>query len=385
MGGSFNPIHRRHMQIAAHALEELQLDSVIFIPNGNPPHKQQELADAKHRFEMTRLAVIPYEKFTISDIEVTRNGVIYTVDTLKLLRRGMPDAEFICLIGEDTMSDLEHWRKPDEVFTLCIFAVCPRSSQNAETSPVAETLRAMGARLRFLSLKPADVSSSDIRRRIASGERADELLTPEVYEYIRIAGLYGCQPLPGVTQKAYNMLKADLSDARLLHSLSVARTANHLARMHGLDIDACELAGLLHDCAKCMSLGALQTIARDNRLKLTDVELQSNGLLHGPAGAVVAETKYGVHNPEILNAIAIHTTGRAGMSAFDMALFLADKIEPYRSDIPALDALRALADQDLYKATYQMLINSKTHVSQTNRPLHPATDQTIQWVRDRIR
>jgi predicted HD superfamily hydrolase involved in NAD metabolism len=181
------------------------------------------------------------------------------------------------------------------------------------------------------------------------------------------------------------MLKEDLSDDRLLHSMAAARTANRLAQIHGLDIDACELAGLLHDCAKCMDLQTLQQIARDHHLKLSDVEMQSNGLLHGPVSAVIAGTKYGIRNPEILTAISSHTTGYAGMTAFDMAIFLADKIEPYRHDIPALDAIRALADVDLLKATYQMLLYSRAHIVQTKKPLHPATDQTIQWVHDRIR
>ncbi|MBN1777491.1 MAG: nicotinate (nicotinamide) nucleotide adenylyltransferase [Clostridiales bacterium] len=385
MGGSFNPIHRRHLQIAACALEELSLDRILFIPNGNPPHKQRELADAGHRLEMTRLAVIPYDKFTVSDIEITRSGVIYTVDTLHLLRREFPDADFVCLIGEDTMLELEHWRKPEEVFRLCSFAVCMRSGQTAETQSIAEALRARGAKLRFLSLAPVAVSASDIRRRIAMGENVDTMLTPEVYEYIRVTGLYGCPLLSENSQIAYEMLRENLSDERLLHSMAAARTANRLAKIHGLNAGDCELAGLLHDCAKCMDLKTLQQLAREHRLKLTDVELQSNGLLHGPVGAVIAETEYGIRKPEILSAIAAHTTGCAGMSEFDMVIFLADKIEPYRNDIPALDEIRALADMDLYEASYHMLMNSKAHVIQTHRPLHPATDQTIRWMRDRIR
>ena len=385
MGGSFNPIHRRHLQIAQRAVEEFKLDRVLFIPNGNPPHKQLELADALHRYEMTRLAVIPYKKFTVSDIEITRSGVVYTVDTLALLRREYQDAELICLIGEDTLYELSHWRQPLEVFKQCSFGVCLRSAEIARAEAEAETLRTQGAQLRFLSLEPIDISSSDIRRRLAEGEPVDTLLTPEVSEYIRIAGLYGCPPLANDALHHYRLLNENLSDGRLVHSLSAALTARRLADVHALNANACELAGLLHDCAKCMDLKTLWQIARDHQLKLLDVEMRSNGLIHGPVGAVIAREKYGIRDPEILGAIAAHTTGYAGMSAFDMAIFLADKIEPYRHDIPALDEIRALAETDLLKASYQMLLQSKAHLVQTKRDIHPDTDKTIQWVLESIR
>lgn len=385
MGGSFNPIHRRHLQIAERALSEMKLDHVLFIPNGNPPHKQRELADAAHRYEMTRLAVIPYKKFTASDIEITREGVIYTVDTLKLLHADDPDAEFICLIGEDTMEDLLHWRQPQEVFSLCSFAVCRRGSESPETLPIVDALRLQGAQLSFLSLAPEELSASEVRNRIQAGGNVDALITPEVYEYIRLNGLYGCPPLPGANVQTYTRLRDSLSDARLLHSLSVAKTAAHLASVHGLPVNACELAGLLHDCAKCMNVETLRRIAKTRHLKLSEVEMRSSSLLHGPVGGVLAETDFGVHDTAILSAIACHTTGYPGMTSFEMAVFLADKIEPYQDHIPDLFHIRSLAETDLQKACYEMLVHSREYLLRTNRQLHPDTDKTIQWMLSRIR
>ncbi len=384
MGGSFNPIHRRHLQIAEHALRELYLDRVVFIPNGNPPHKQHQLVAPAHRYAMTQLAILPYENFTISDIEITRSGVIYTVDTLKLLRTLYPDGEFICLIGEDTLYDLPHWRQPLEVFSLCSFAVCKRDSKGLEAHPSLAELRAKGANINFLSLAPRTISATDIRKRLQAGEPVDTLLTPEVHEYIRIAGLYGCPALPGTDVGSFSNLQNRLSDDRLLHSMAVARTAAHLAAVHALPVDQCELAGLLHDCAKCMDIDSLRQIAISHHLKLTDVELQSNGLLHGPVGAVIAKEVFGIEDPIVLNAIAVHTTGYAGMSDIEMVVFLADKIEPYRNHIPDLDEIRQLAETDLYKATYEMLLHSKAYLTRIHRPLHPDTDTTIQWMRKRI-
>ena len=380
MGGSFNPIHRRHLQIAASALEEARLEKIIFIPNGNPPHKICNLADAGHRFEMTRLAVIPYENFTVSDIEITRDGVMYTADTLKLLHAQYQDADLFFIIGEDSLFELEHWVRPLEIFAQCTFIVCMRRHRDVADHPYVQKLRSQGAVFQFLSLNPLDISSSDIRRQIAGGIVNDALLTPEVCEYIRIMDLYGSNSSPNGAAAAYETLKADLTDDRLLHSMAVAYTANRLAKIHQLDVPSCELAALLHDCAKCISLKEQQKIAKRARLKLLDEEFQSPGLLHGPVGAVIAEEKYGILDPVILHAIAVHTTGYAGMTKFEMVIFLADKIEPYRCEFPGLSKIRAIADHDLYKASYGMLQNSMAYVHQLNKPLHPDTGKTLHWL-----
>ncbi|MEG2207647.1 MAG: nicotinate-nucleotide adenylyltransferase, partial [Clostridia bacterium] len=135
MGGSFNPIHERHLEIAACAMSEQRLDRVIFLPTGNPPHKHAELAEAEQRFEMTRLAISGVSGFSVSRIELDREGIIYTVDTLTRLQDKLPNAEFFYIIGEDTLHDLPNWRKPDKVFTLCRFLVCRRTTEDWATSP----------------------------------------------------------------------------------------------------------------------------------------------------------------------------------------------------------------------------------------------------------
>ncbi len=387
MGGSFNPIHRRHLQIAACALDELKLSRVVFIPNGNPPHKQDtdELASAAHRFEMTRLAVMPYERYTVSDLEIARDGMMYTADTLKLLHQQYPDAEFFYIIGEDTLFELEHWSRPPEVFRQCSFAVAMRQNQTISDHPFVRHLRAKDAVFHFLTISPLNISSTDIRSQLSQNFFDDAALTPEVCEYIRIMQLYGTAQSPSGARQAYGMLKEALSDDRLLHTMATAFTANRLAKLYGLDVKACELAALLHDCAKCMDLKAMQWLARNAHLSLLDVEFQSAGLLHGKVGAVVAQQKYGIQDLRILTAVSEHTTGYVGMTKFDMVIFLADKIEPYRDDIPSLAEIRALAETNLYKATYAVLLNSKDYVTQKNRPLHPATGEVMQWVKDQIK
>ncbi len=379
MGGSFNPIHERHLEIAACALNEAKLDRVLFLPSGNPPHKHDGLAAPEHRFEMTRLATLREPRFEASRIEIDRTGVIYTADTLALLKKQLPDAEFYYLIGEDTLLDLPNWRTPEKVFALCRFLVCGRSTRDAAERPERAALEKRGARFSFLTLAPKDVSSTAIREALARGETPGEL-PEQVMEYVRLMGLYGVPASPKGADAMYPKLRLALSDKRLLHSLLVASTARRLAELHRLSVEPCALAGLLHDCAKCMPLQTQQRIAREHRLLLDKLTLQSENLLHGPVGAVVAETEYGVTDVNILSAIRCHTTGKVGMLPADMVLYLADKIEPSRRSYPALEVVRRRAEDDLIAAMLYSLKSTQQYVTRQKAALHPSTQRVVEWL-----
>ena len=380
MGGSFNPIHERHIEMALSAKNELKLDRILFLPTGNPPHKHEGLADAQDRFEMTRLAVFGLSGCTASRLEIDREGVIYTVDTLSRLQKQMPDAVFDYIIGEDTLLDLPNWRKPDKVFTLCRFAVCCRSSQDVKNLPIVRELEARGARFAFLSLGASPVSSTEIRDRLLRGEEPEHL-SPQVMEYIRMMGLYGQAQSPAGASDFYPRLKAAMTDKRLVHSLLVAYTARRLARQNGMDENQAAMAGLLHDCAKCLPLSVMQHIAKENRLLLDKETLQSGNLLHGPVGAMLAQKEYGVADPNILSAIRCHTTGKVGMLPLDMIVYLADKIEPSRRSYPALEEVRELAGHDLAGAMLCSLESTLRYVKSQNATPHPLTQQVADWLK----
>ena len=380
MGGSFNPIHERHLEMAASAKREQKLERIIFLPTGNPPHKRDGLEDAEDRFEMTRLAVFNTPGFTASRMEIDREGIIYTVDTLGKLQKQMPDTAFDYIIGEDTLLDLPNWRKPDKVFELCRFLVCCRTSEDVRELPIVRKLEKRGATFAFLNLEPSEVSSTAVREKLAQGQEPDEI-PPQVAEYIRLMGLYGQKQSPLGASGFYAQLKRSLSDKRLVHSLLVASTARKLARIHGVDENQAAMAGLLHDCAKCMPLSAQQQLARDNRLLLDKETLQSGNLLHGPVGAVVAEKEYGVKDPNILSAIRCHTTGKVGMLPLDMIVFLSDKIEPSRRSYPVLEEVRALAQKDLAQAMLHSLESTLAYVRSQNTTPHPLTEKVAEWLK----
>ncbi len=379
MGGSFNPIHSRHLDIAACAMAECRLSRVLFLPTGNPPHKHEGLAPAEDRFEMTHLALIGKPGFTASRMELDRTGVIYTLDTLRLLKDQLPGMELYYIIGEDTLLDLPNWHHPDEVFTLCQFLVCRRSTQDADAHPICAELEARGARFTYLSLPPLNISATAIRQELATGTEPAPLL-PQVMEYIRIMGLYGVSPSPKSAAALYPQLKATLSDRRLLHSLLVAYTARHLALKHNLDPDTAALAGLLHDCAKCLPLSALREIAKAHRLLLDKETLGSQNLLHGPVGSALAEERYHISDPNILSAITCHTTGKVGMLPLDMVVYLADKIEPSRNDYPALLEVRDLAESSLVAAMQHMLGSTLAYLAAQKAEPHASTQRAADWL-----
>ena len=149
--------------------------------------------------------------------------------------------------------------------------------------------------------------------------------------------------------------KASLKPGRYEHSLSVSFTCMALAMRYGYDLDKAELAGLLHDCAKCYDNNSIIAACRNSGMELTEGELQAPSIIHSRLGARMAEEKFGVNDPEILSAIACHTTGKPDMSLLDKILYIADYIEPRRYKIKDLPAIRRLAFEDLDQALFQIM------------------------------
>jgi len=214
LGGSFNPIHRCHLSIAQAAQRLLPLDRVLFIPTGDPPHKQPgTLAPAHHRYRMVQLAIQDEPAFTLTDIEIRRSGKSYSIDTVRALHAQYgPGTELFFLIGLDAFIDIPSWKQADQLLDLCNFVVISRPSTRflqVASMPFfsglpTDELRALdegrreraevpirnGRALTCLRLPPCDSSASDIRTRIADGRPLANLLPPLVESYILREGLY---------------------------------------------------------------------------------------------------------------------------------------------------------------------------------------------------
>lgn len=191
MGGSFNPIHIGHVNMARAALAGGYVSRVIFLPSGNPPHKHAGLADKEDRYRMTRLAIKGEANMSVSREEIDREGVIYTVDTLARLKKTLPQAQMEYLIGADTVHQLRTWRRIDEVIRLCGFLVMMRPGEDeAETLAAMRAWRERGARMTLMAGRLEDVSSSEIRARLLAGDNAKALLPQAVADYIHAHRLY---------------------------------------------------------------------------------------------------------------------------------------------------------------------------------------------------
>jgi nicotinate-nucleotide adenylyltransferase len=213
-GGSFNPIHNGHLGIARQALEKLRLDRILFIPTGDPPHKQDgAMAPAKDRYEMVRLAIAGDPSFAISDIELTRQGKSYSIDTIReLLHRHGATNQLFFLIGLDAFLDFPSWKEPQALLATCRFVVVSRPGQSFQAlatlpmlgQPDRHALAQLdagematldlsipsGLGVICLPLPPCAISASDIRQRVRRGTALVNLLPPPVESYIIHHRLY---------------------------------------------------------------------------------------------------------------------------------------------------------------------------------------------------
>ncbi|HOB19134.1 MAG TPA: nicotinate-nucleotide adenylyltransferase [Candidatus Atribacteria bacterium] len=194
MGGTFDPVHLGHLMAAEAARESLQLDHVLFIPTGEPPHKRQRtLAPADDRVMMLRLATGSNQYFSVDTIEIDRPGATYTVDTLLQLRERYTDSpELYFIVGGDTLMELKFWKSFELVARLCAFAVYPRPGVSDERLKAeAGSLKARyDARISFIQGPMADISSSEIRSRAAQGASIKYLVPEPVESYIAQKQLY---------------------------------------------------------------------------------------------------------------------------------------------------------------------------------------------------
>lgn len=381
MGGTFNPIHSGHIRMALEAQKAAGLDQVLVLPSGVPPHKQG-IAPAEDRWRMVCAACAQESALTPCRMELDREGTTYTVDTLSILREKYPRADFFYIIGTDSLMELHTWRRVDDLLKMCTFLVCPRVCKH---SPEAQRqqlqdLTARGGRFQMLNMDVITVASTDIRAALQEGG-ATPLLPVPVREYCAVKGLYGMSPRISDAEQWLAMLFRDLTVKRFAHTLAVADTARHLAQVHHLDVLKAEIAGLLHDCAKCLPLKDMQALAQDKQLTQDESLLESSALLHSVTGAYLAEHQYNVHDPEILSAIACHTTGKPGMTALDMTVYLADKIEPTRQSYPLLDMVRVMARLSLSRAITASMEGTASYVRKGGKPLHPMTMETLAWLK----
>ncbi len=387
MGGTFDPIHNGHLRVAEEMREALNLDAVLFIPTGAPVFKRdQKITDAQTRLKQVREAIASNPHFDVSSIEIDREGDTYTIDTLHQLRAHYPEnVQFYFIVGSDTAATVGKWRNCAEIAQMVHLAVATGRPGSLGADELREVIMSAAPfDLSLVHVSVLEISSSDIRQRVAEGKSVRYFVPPSyrpafsgLFEAAESANTDSADVL---SKEFFNARKAELekrvSPKRFKHSLGVADACKQLAKEYGVDAKKARLAGLLHDWDK--GFNDEQARARVRDLGMEDeidpyIVQNMPSVLHGITAARALAQQFPAIPADILQAISCHTTAALEMSPLDMVLYIADAIEPGRQ-FGRIDELRAAAGkvtlEELYFQTYEYWVFL---LFERRKPLHPDT------------
>ncbi len=331
-GGSFDPIHIGHIQVAKKIKDKFRLDKIIFIPTFKTPQKEFtiENIDAKVRLKMIKLALKEYgfKNLEVSDIEIKRKGTSYTFDTLIQLKKKYPNDQLYLLMGSDRYLTFDSWYKYEKIKEMVEIIVYHRNGYELKDNK----------NILYLDGEDYDFSSKQIKENLELNK-----LPKSVLKYIAKNNLY-----------LKEMVFYKLKDKRFEHSISVATHAKMLAQKNKIHKwkDA-YIAGITHDMFKYYDI-EWQKSYIIGHLELE--HMPPDQALHGYTASVWLEKEYGLKNKKIINAIRYHTTANGNMSKFDKVLYVADKISSDRKD-DATRITRKLAYQNL-DLTFNRILRS---------------------------
>jgi len=337
LGGSFAPVHNGHIFLAEKAIAELKLDRVVFVPAYRSPFKLDEGIEitAKDRIDMLAASIVGDYRFDIDICEIRREGISYTINTLEdILERYLPDGKPALIIGDDLATDFLKWRESNTILRLADVAIAHRVNSKMVDYPFAHII---------IKNETLNISSHEIRRRIGEGGDWQGLVPPEAVAIIKERKLYGYNgdsrpepPPDSVIQRIETAARETLSTERFLHSRHTAIHAYDLCRRFGLDPMDGYLAGIGHDLAKQIENKQMLNIVKTAGMDISALEMDKPNLLHGKAAAVLLRERFSIHNEDVLEAVAIHTSGSENMGQLAKVIFIADKTEASRNIDSAL-------------------------------------------------
>ncbi len=193
MGGTFDPIHYGHLVIANEVLDLFDLDRIIFVPTGTPPHKSiKGLTSSYHRYMMTQFATMTHPFFDVSDFEIGKDEISYTIDTLQHFYDSDPDSKFYFITGTDAVLDLATWKDPEGMLEIFTFIAVNRPGYIIENLDLKlrDLADKYNGEIYAVNAPQLQISSTDIRNRIASGKPIKYLLPETVEQYILKNKLY---------------------------------------------------------------------------------------------------------------------------------------------------------------------------------------------------
>ena len=396
LGGSFDPFHKGHESLIDGALRSGIVDAVVVIPSGRNPFKSgRNVTAAPYRYYMTKGAVeedFKGRNVFVSDIELTYSGTSFTLTTIRemsktsyirafLKANGIKDSKasenhtFFWITGSDVLPTFEKWHKADEILKIAGLLVASRPGDGVDVHEQIirfENVFGFVPDIDVFEIDGIEAASSDMRK-----DKNFEDTPAFVSEFIKTHDLYPEQnPLDLASDEAVEEFCEDaitlyryLGQKRLLHTLNVGILSLKYAGIYDKSLcDRALIAGELHDCAKELD-EALQT---EMSIERTGDLFLDKKLLHSPAGAVMAQREFGISDPEILDAITYHTTGRGNMTLLDKIVYLADKLEPSRT-YADLTKERELAETDIDEALKLCVKSVKKKFESRGQQIHPIT------------
>ncbi|VEU59432.1 nicotinate-nucleotide adenylyltransferase [Mesomycoplasma neurolyticum] len=339
-GGSFNPVHNAHINIANFAIETLELDKFYFVPTFKSPFKKNEKSiDIKHRIKMLELS--KPEKSEISLFEVKRKGVSYTIDTIKYFQKKYPNSKLYLFIGSDNLPKLNKWKNIKEISEIAKIIVFKRSKNINKIN-----LKKYNCKL--LNNKIYEISSTQVKKGDFS------FLNPKVNEYIAENYLY-----------IDDILKNTQEAKRHKHSIAAGNLAAKYAQNLKLNVKEAWFAGLCHDITKNWTLEKHRMFLKQNNIddkKIKDYQL------HQLTGSLWLKNVYKLKNENIIKAISVHTSLAKNLSLLDKVVFMADKLCQGRK-FEGIQKIRKLSFENFEEA-FKLIVKktknfnlSKTDVS----------------------
>ena len=355
LGGSFNPVHLGHLFIADAVLDSLHYDRIVMVPAYRSPFKlaaKDMESTSRDRLEMLAASIAGDPRLSVDDCEIRREGISYTVDTVKdIIRRYAPEGKPGLIIGDDLATEFPQWHNSAEILELADVIICRRQegdpgcrcdqTQSSDSEPQSN----FPFPHTLIANELIDISSQMVRLRIKEGKAWRYLVPAAVraiiedrclYEHTDITEEFRLQTIIRLEQAA----REELSTDRFLHSRHTAILAWDLCCRFGMDPQQGYLAGIAHDLGKHLKDDELLALAKSDGRQISKLERKKPSLLHGRATAVLLRKRFNIQNPDILEAVAMHTEGGEGMCPLAKIIYIADKVEFSREKIdPDLRAI----------------------------------------------
>ena len=337
-GGTFDPVHNEHVNIANKAIEKLGLDKLIILPSGEPPHKNlAELTDKKKRLKMCELA-FTNPKIEISSYEIEKKGKSYTIETLEQFSKD--GDELFCIIGGDSLADIYTWKQPDDIFAIATIVVVGREEYTAN-----EWIQKYITKIIYLDYNPQDISSTEVRVCCDFGRDISLLVPERVKEYILKHELY--EKHRKITKRVQKMI----TESRYIHTVNTTICGVELAKRANVDVESAFMACALHDCAKSMD----DFSDYKKKLKKENM-LIPEPVVHAFVASYLIKKEFNILDKNIRNAVKYHTTGRPNMSQLEKLVYVADCIEKGRR-YDGVEDLRCMSKKD-FERTFILCLNS---------------------------